>query len=131
MVVIKYDWSMKTEPSKGVDAFIQFAKTKLPPVLEAKLAEFPVALIDTHGKDLTVSGEPSRTGTPVASVAVAGASVPKPQTTMAKVNATSLNTTTVTVEANFMASAADLFSILTDEKRIPSWSRAPATVRWI
>ena len=36
------------------------------------------------------------------------------------------NTTTVTVDAHFMAAADDLFSLLTDEKRIPQWTRAPA-----
>jgi len=38
----------------------------------------------------------------------------------------SVNTSVVEVEANFQASADDLYSILTDEKRIPAWSRAPA-----
>jgi len=34
----------------------------------------------------------------------------------------------VEVEATFHASADDLFSLLTDEKRIPTWSRAQAKV---
>ena len=36
------------------------------------------------------------------------------------------NTTAVTVDAHFMAAADDLFALLTDEKRIPTWTRAPA-----
>ena len=47
----------------------------------------------------------------------------------AKKEAKAVNATTVSVEAAFMASADDLFSILTDEKRIPAWTRAPAKVR--
>lgn len=39
-----------------------------------------------------------------------------------------INTSTIEVEATFHASADDLFSLLTDEKRIPMWSRAPAKV---
>ena len=37
-----------------------------------------------------------------------------------------MNTSTVEVEATFMAAADDLFSLFTDEKRIPFWTRAPA-----
>ena len=101
------------------------------------MATFPGAIIDAHGKDLTVSADPSRSGTPAPSSAtlgpapvasssssVAPATAPKAKVTeKPKVNAT-----TVVVEAEFRASADDLFSLLTDEKRIPAWSRAPAQV---
>jgi len=110
------------------------ARTRLPTALEAKLAAFPSAIVDTHGKDLTISADPSRTGTPapgsatpappaVASTSsVAAASKPK------ATEKTKVNTTTVVVEADFRASADDLFSLLTDEKRIPVWTRASAQV---
>lgn len=39
-----------------------------------------------------------------------------------------VNASTVRVEANFMVSAEDLFGFLTDEARIPQWTRAPAQV---
>jgi hypothetical protein len=39
-----------------------------------------------------------------------------------------INTTSLAVECSFMASADDMFSILTDEKRIPQWSRNAAVV---
>jgi activator of HSP90 ATPase len=106
------------------------AKRSLCTALEAKLATFPQAIIDTHGKDLTVSNEPSRTGTPIpaaqadkpaASVARSALSQPIRSGTSEKVN-----TTTVKASAIFQASADDLFSLLTDESRIPSWTRAPA-----
>jgi len=113
-----------------VDALFAFVKTHLPPALEAKFSEFPVAIIDVHGKDLTVSGESSGTATPApaatASSASASTTVPRP----APAKKTQLNTSTVVKDASFMAAADDLFSLFTDEKRIPSWTRAPAQVIW-
>lgn len=107
----------------------------MPTALETKLAEFPSAIIDTHGKDLTVSAEPSRQGTPVSSASTvpqASASTPASAASSAKSavkkDAPRINTATVTVDANFMAAADDLFGLLTDEKRIPAWTRGPAQV---
>ncbi|KAF8582290.1 hypothetical protein K439DRAFT_1635406 [Ramaria rubella] len=129
-----FNWTLSTSSSGPVDALYKLAKTRLPAALETKLAEFPSALIETHGKDLTVSGEPSRSTTPqVASPAgtasatsPADANAPKEKVTP---KAKAINTETVVVEASFQASADDLFGILTDEKRIPHWSRAPAQSR--
>lgn len=112
------------------------ARARIPKALEEKLATFPSAIIDTHGKDLTVSADPSRSGTPAPaatpavpsaqpiSVASSSSSTAKPKVQeKAKVNVTS-----VVVEADFRASADDIFSLLTDEKRIPAWTRASAKV---
>ncbi|PCH37688.1 hypothetical protein WOLCODRAFT_22763 [Wolfiporia cocos MD-104 SS10] len=126
-----YEWTLTTESSPAVDALFQLAKARLPVALETKFAEFPTAIIDTHGKDLTVSAEPSRQGSPAPSAlsnsvkpsASASASTPKPAV---KKPASAVNTATVTVDANFMASADDLFDLLTSEQRIPAWTRAPA-----
>ena len=108
------------------------ARTRLPAALEAKLATFPVAIIDTHGKDLTVSADPSRSATPsnaaptpALPVASSSSSAPKPTAPEVK----NVKGTTVVVQADFQASAADLYSLLTDEKRIPAWTRAPAKVK--
>lgn len=38
------------------------------------------------------------------------------------------STATVEVKATLHASAEDIWGLLTDEKRIPMWSRAPAKV---
>ena len=111
------------------------AKLRLPKVLETKLSGFPVVIIDVHGKDLTVSADPSRSGTPapgtstsapVAAVASSSSSIPvaKP-----KARVKNVNSATVVVDADFQASAEDLFGLLTDQKRIPTWTRAPAEVR--
>ena len=99
-----------------------------------KFSAFPLALVDTHGKDLQVAGstEPSRSGTPaqnsssaaVTSSATAQSSGPK----VVRQEKKPLSTATVKVEANFMASADDLYGMLTDKNRIPQWTRAPAEV---
>ena len=128
----KYDWTLSTKSSKPVDSLYQLARQRLPIALEAKFAEFPAAIIETHGKDLTVSAEPSRTGTPVqatnvtSSTPTATTTGPTPKAKNQPKKATAVNTSTVEVEATFQASADDLFSIFTDEKRIPAWTRAPA-----
>ncbi|KAF7321535.1 Aha1-N domain-containing protein [Mycena kentingensis (nom. inval.)] len=125
-----YDWVLSTKSSPEVDAVYQLAKSRLPAALEAKFAAFAVALIDTHGKDITVSAEPSRTATPTPAApssdapAAAAAAAPAPPKAEKKKN--NINTTKISVEGSFMASADDLFGLLTDEKRIPAWTRAPA-----
>ncbi|KAK7694055.1 hypothetical protein QCA50_003631 [Cerrena zonata] len=126
-----YEWSLTTSSSPVVDGLFKLVRSKLPVALETKFAEFPSAIIDTHGKDLTVSTQTSRTGTPAPSGSATPAAPPPsaaaaPKPAAKKPEAKKVNSTTVTVDANFMASADDLFSILTDEKRIPSWTRAPA-----
>jgi activator of HSP90 ATPase len=128
----QFSWKLTTASSPTVDALFKLAKTRLPTALETKFAEFPSAIIETHGKDLQVagSGDPSRSGTPVqpATPASASGSQRQPASVKSGANVKPVNTTAVTVEANFMASAEDLFSLLTDENRIPSWTRAPAKV---
>jgi len=130
----EYQWTLSTASSAAVDTLFTLAKSRLPVALETKFAEFANAIIEVHGKDLTVSTEPSRSATPVtsitASTSAASSSTQKVSTVTKPVKMVdekkSLNTTRVSVEATFMAAADDLFSILTDEKRIPSWTRAPA-----
>lgn len=129
----QFSWTLDTDPSDSVNALFNLAKTRLPSMIKDKFAEFPSALIETHGKDLTISGEPSRSTTPqVPGVASAPAAA---STTDQKVNkekpvskTKGINTETVEISASLQASADDLFGILTDEKRIPHWSRAPAQV---
>ncbi|KAJ7099590.1 activator of Hsp90 ATPase [Mycena belliarum] len=123
-----YSWSLTTASSPTVDALFTLAKSRLPAALEVKFAEFPVALVDTHGKDLTVHGDPSRSGTstPAASSSGASASAPAAPAPKPAEKKSNVNTTKISVEGSFMATADDLFGLLTDEKRIPMWTRAPA-----
>jgi activator of HSP90 ATPase len=139
----QYTWTLTTESSPAVEALFSLAKSRLPTALETKFAEFPVALIETHGKDLTVSADPSRSGTPSpstlpipASSASTSTSTSGPTSPLASEPLQSMvakmsmfNTTKVTVKATFMADADVLFGLLTDENKIPSWTRASAKVR--
>ncbi|KZT69858.1 hypothetical protein DAEQUDRAFT_690283 [Daedalea quercina L-15889] len=126
-----YHWSLTSPASPEADALLALAKKSLPSALEKKFAEFPAAIIDTHGKDLqvTFSAEPSRQGTPAPSSTSAPAASTKLSTsasTSAAKKAPGVNTTSVSAESRFMAAADDLFDLFTNEKRIPLWTRAPA-----
>ena len=72
------------------------------------------------------SNEPSRTSSPAPPPASASANSGAAK--KAAASSRKFNTSVVEVEATFHASADDLFSLLTDEKRIPTWSRAQAKV---
>jgi activator of HSP90 ATPase len=131
----QFFWSITSGSSAAVQALVAMAKTRTPPILEEIFNRFPAALIETHGKDLTVSADPSRAGTPApAAPAASGAAVSSSTSTSTsavppvkkEVKKATINSATVTVEGSFMAAADDLFSLLTDEKRIPVWTRAPA-----
>ncbi|KAF9227703.1 hypothetical protein BS17DRAFT_693270 [Gyrodon lividus] len=125
-----YEWSESGSTDAAIAALYAFAKARLPAALEAKFAEFPVAIIDKHGKDLTVKGDHSQTGTPAPASApdmVSGSAPSTPASPKPAVVAkTGLNTSKIVKQASFMAAADDLFGLLTDEKRIPSWTRAAA-----
>lgn len=125
-----FEWQLNTTRSSSVDALFELVKTQLRSAIETKLAEFPVALVDTHGKDLTVSAEPSRSGTPANGTAPRTpssnpTSVQSDVTKSAK-KATAINTEVVSIESTFQAPADELYSLFVDESRIPIWSRAPA-----
>ncbi|KAF8310566.1 hypothetical protein DL93DRAFT_2062011 [Clavulina sp. PMI_390] len=133
-----YDWKLNkatpaddepTTPSQS-DLY-SLVKKNLPGQLTKLFESFPQAIIDTHGKDLVATPTASGTATPVdssnappvpslAGSALAPSSLaPKPIKKVA-------NSSTVRVEGQFMVSSADLFDILTNEARIPQWTRAPA-----
>jgi activator of HSP90 ATPase len=127
----QYQWSLTSESSPETTALFTLAKQKLPTALETKFAVFPVDLIDTHGKDIIVGpNETSRTSSPAPpSLSAPASSGASGGAKKVAASSQGINTSVVNVEATFRASADDLFSLLTDEKRIPTWSRAPAKVR--
>jgi len=122
-----YEWSLSTARSPAVDAVFALARAKLPPALEAIFSTFASAIVTTHGGDLTVSGASTpNTGASTPAQAAAKAAAAPPANLAKKIHDKAVNTARVSVEATFMASADDLFSIFTDEKRIPMWTRAAA-----
>jgi activator of HSP90 ATPase len=94
-------------------------------------------LISTHGKDLLkdVNDSPASSGTTTPVRPGQGAAVAAPKAapsapaTSAQKSGGAINTTTVNVEGQFQASADDLFDFLTNEQKIPMWTRNPAKVR--
>ena len=110
----------------------ELTRKQLPPLLKAKFAEFPDALVEVHGRDLKVTGSgtatPNGTSTPTVS---APTPVPVQPTTTTATKKAQLNFSTVKVDANFMVSAEDMFDLLTDDSRIPAWTRASAKVSLI
>lgn len=128
----QYEWS-STAP-----AFSSFLRSAFPSVLEAKLNEFPKALIAANGLDGGAAGASSSgTSSPSGSAAAPGRYSPLPpgEVRQPKSEAKSqtaprvVNSASVNVEARLQVSAEDLWELLTDERKIPMWARSPAEVR--
>jgi activator of HSP90 ATPase len=136
--IMQYHWTLDTASSSSVDALYALAQSRLPAALEVKFAEFAGAIIDTHGKDLTVSTEPSRSATPVGPTAASTSATNSaaPSTTTPSVPAKpvkaegklSLSKAPIEVQADFMAAASDLFKTFTDENAIRRWAGSDAQV---
>ncbi|KAF8743357.1 Activator of Hsp90 ATPase, N-terminal, partial [Rhizoctonia solani] len=123
-----YDWTLKTSSTPEVDALYALAKSKLPSLLAERFTAFRTAMLDTHGKDLQVAGTPGASGAATPSISAptnAASSLSKPVPAK-EVSKGITNSAVVTVDASFMASAAELYEFLTDEKRIPAWTRNQA-----
>lgn len=141
--MLQYEWSSAAPP-----AFTSFLRSSFPSVLEAKLNEFPKALIAANGLDGGSGGGASSSGTNTpsggASAAAAAAPgryspLPPGEVRQPKPDAKSqqqstsrtptINSASVNVEARLQVSADDLWELLTDERKIPMWARSPAEVR--
>ncbi|BEI89645.1 uncharacterized protein CcaverHIS019_0210070 [Cutaneotrichosporon cavernicola] len=123
------------QSSKEADVFRAWLKNKLPGALEPKLNGFREDLLKAHGIFETPVG--SGTSTPAAFKQ--GYSPAPPGEAHAKAIAAQktkdeagekrgLKTVTVQLNAQLHASAADLWSLLTDAQRVPMWSRAQADI---
>lgn len=126
---LQYEWSLSTGSSPAVDALYSLAKKQLPAALEAKFSIFPKVLLDTHGRDLTVAGHdsaPTSGASTPAPVAAINAGTKNVSVASAAQKVKAINTSDVKTSATFMVEANDFFSLLTDESRIPAWTRAPA-----
>ncbi|CAE6409240.1 unnamed protein product [Rhizoctonia solani] len=123
-----YDWSLKTSSSPEVNALYALAKSKLPSLLSERFTAFRTAMLDAHGKDLQVAGTPGASGATTPSISApanTSSSFSKPVSAK-EVSKGITNSAVVTADGTFMASAAELFELLTDEKRIPAWTRNQA-----
>lgn len=127
MTALQFEWSSST-PSD----FRSFLQSSLVPVLISKFNEFPKQLVAANGNDIApVSPGASGATTPVAtkySPAPPGEVRAKAAAEQKLAGSGVVNTATVTVEARLQASAHDMYAFMTDERRIPMWSRSAAKV---
>lgn len=115
------------------DAFRTFLRSDFPPVLAAKFDSFPKVLVEKHGQPTTTtpSGSASGSATPQDITVEAE---PEAQPAQAKKPVVEEKksvvggTSSVEVESRLAASAEDMWLFLTDEKRVPMWTRSPAKV---
>ncbi|CAH7671772.1 activator of Hsp90 ATPase [Phakopsora pachyrhizi] len=119
------------------------ARTVLSSPMRKVFQAFPKAMVKTHGAGFYKENGISPGTTPSAS----GTSTPQPNPSLKTKTAPTtapvpvddpstksgkgeaINTTTVRIEGQFMCSAADLFDFLTNEAKIPIWSRNPAKMK--
>ncbi|KAJ9118344.1 hypothetical protein QFC22_004260 [Naganishia vaughanmartiniae] len=125
-----FEWSSST-PFE----FRQFLQSALVPVLISRFNDFPKELVAANGSDITPSVSAGASGTATPPVATKYSPAPPGEVRSKAVDAAGksakpavVNTSTVAVEARLQASADDMYAFMTDEKRIPMWSRSPAKV---
>ncbi|KAK4701521.1 activator of Hsp90 ATPase protein 1, partial [Phenoliferia sp. Uapishka_3] len=129
--------TLDTGTGQEAEAFNKVAKKALADKLRRKFPAFAPAMIEVHGKDLLAddgvddSASASGASTPSAPASKATpASVA--QTVQKPVGAdgkATFNTAIVKADAEFACTADDLFNFLTDETKIPLWSRNPAKMK--
>ncbi|KAK8864309.1 hypothetical protein IAR55_001556 [Kwoniella newhampshirensis] len=111
---------------------LSYLRSSIPPVLKEKFNSFRPALIEAHGRpsDASPSASGASTPTPAASSSSHTPAPPAkaPEADKKKEESTTKvgKTVTVEVKADLQASADDLWGLLTDEKKIPMWSRSAA-----
>jgi activator of HSP90 ATPase len=123
---------MSTNSSVETQAMYEAVRSQLVPSLLPHFHSYRSELIKANAKDL---GHEDSTSTPVASsgatatqVASNTSSSEKKETSTAKSGSSSLSTTKAEVEADLSISKEDLWDLLTNQARIPMWTRAPAQV---
>ncbi|GMK59170.1 hypothetical protein CspeluHIS016_0701850 [Cutaneotrichosporon spelunceum] len=123
------------QSSKDADSFRAWLKATLPGVLTPLLNGFRDDLLQAHGLFET----PLASGAATPAAFKQGYSPAPPAEAHAKIAAQKkkddagekkgLRTVAVEVSATLHASAADLWSLLTDRARVPMWSRASADIK--
>lgn len=131
----EFQSSLESPSSKEADAFHKTAKKGLADKLRPIFSRFPKALVDTHGKDLLADAEAGSEATSGGSTPAQSANKSTPTvpsaTTVASGSASSskasdsapFNTSVVRTSGEFASDAEGLFDVLTNEAKIPMWSR--------
>lgn len=130
---------MSTKSGVETQALHEAVRTQLAPSLLPHFHAYREQLIQENARDLghdegtSSPASASGTSTPQAGTqngavktSATAASIKETKTSASK---SSLSTTKVEVEADLSISKEDLWDLLTNQARIPMWTRAPAQVR--
>lgn len=135
LAYIQFEFRLTSTESPESKALLQYIKKAYTDLLKEKFNAFRPALIAAHGQPTSEAPSGTSTPNPATSSSYAPAPPAKSESetkadkpvasgSSSKVN----NTATVEVKATLQASADDIWGLLTDEKRIPMWSRSAAKV---
>ncbi|AFR92439.2 chaperone activator [Cryptococcus neoformans C23] len=125
-----YEFSITGGSSNASDELLVYIRKSFPPLLSGKLNSFRPALLAAHG-----SAAADAASTPGSGASTPAAYTPAPPTKNAdepikgeekREEKPMGATATVEVKADLQASADDLWGLLTDENKIPMWSRSAA-----
>ncbi|ORY34097.1 activator of Hsp90 ATPase [Naematelia encephala] len=125
-----YEFRLSGTSTPAAQTLLTYLKTAFPPILSDKFNGLRPALLAVHGNP--DSGATSGTSTPTSAPATTTAAytpappAPAPEPETKKESKSVASTSSVEVTAQLQASAEDIWGLLTDESRIPMWSRSPA-----
>ena len=127
----QFDFGLDSSSALG-DSLLVYLRTAFPPVLKDKFEAFRPALLAAHGAPdgppppVTESSAPSYNPAPPTKAETVAT---KSRAALAEGKKKVGSTATVEVQATMHASAQDLWGLLTDDGKIPMWSRSAAKVR--
>lgn len=126
---------MTTSSSVETQALYEAVRAHLAPSLLPVFHAFREQLIQANAKDLghDENASPSTSGATTPQIGLkngtpAAASTTTPAAQKPKASSSGLSTTKVEVEADLSVRKEDLWDLLTNQARIPMWTRAPAQV---
>ncbi|WVF71572.1 hypothetical protein IAT40_006380 [Kwoniella sp. CBS 6097] len=132
-----FEWSITSSSSGPSSDLLSYIKSSFPSVLSEKMNTFRADLLAAYGNPTSADASPSPSGTSTPAAGSSSSYAPAPPTKApeAKKEETPKEekkdvgkTVTVEVKADLQASADDLWSLLTDENKIPMWSRSAAKI---
>lgn len=136
------DYVFESVMDEGGNADVERnAKKLLGDAMRKVFQAFPKAMIEAHGtgfyreNGISPSGTPNESGTTTPATNLQAKSgpttapVPIDDQSTKSGKGKAINTTSLRLDGQFMSSASDLFNMLTDEAKIPMWSRNPAKMK--
>ncbi|WWC70308.1 uncharacterized protein I206_104258 [Kwoniella pini CBS 10737] len=131
-----YEWRVTSDSSASSSELLSIIKSKFPSILSAKFNTFRAELLAAYGNPSADDSLPtSGTSTPQPGVSSSSSYSPappaKPVESEKKAEETKKDvgkTVTVEQKADLQASAEDLWGLLTDENKVPMWSRSAAKI---